>query len=244
MSRSQKKSKSRVRIYTKKGGLPGYTLKKSLKNRRSVLVKIAKKQTPGKVVKKLNVLYIYNKNNHPETAQKFRKDMKFIQKKFKSKSRTKRRRSKSRTKRRSRKSRTKRRSRKSRTKRRRSKSHTKRRRSKSRTKRRSRKSRTKRRDGNDLPQMIEGKGYIITQTGPRHLDAWTYHGNFDIRISEDLYKFKDVVSHHYTQNTPTGLDAFIGNKIFNINDYGFRRMAVYNRNLGYAIPISFNPQEY
>lgn len=72
-------SKSRVRIYVTKGNLPGYTLKKSLAERRLVLEKLAKKDSWGTIVKRLNVLYIYNKNRHPETAIKFKRDMKYIQ---------------------------------------------------------------------------------------------------------------------------------------------------------------------
>ena len=62
--------KSKVKIPVEKGALPGYTLKKSLKDRRVILVKLSKKTSWGTVVKKLNVLYIYNKNKHPETALK------------------------------------------------------------------------------------------------------------------------------------------------------------------------------
>ena len=75
--------KSKVKIPVEKGALPGYTLKKSLKDRRMVLVKLSKKTSWGRVVKQLNVLYIYNKNKHPETALKFRRDMKYIQNYFK-----------------------------------------------------------------------------------------------------------------------------------------------------------------
>jgi hypothetical protein len=75
-------SKSLVRIPVTKGKLPGYTLDKSVKSRRSVLKKLAKKDSWGKIVKRLNVLYIYNKNRHPENAMKFRRDMHYIQKTF------------------------------------------------------------------------------------------------------------------------------------------------------------------
>ena len=92
--------------------------------------------------------------------------------------------------------------------------------------------------------MIEGIGYTISERRQRPLDYWTYHGNFDTRLTEDLYKFKDVISHHYTQNTIDGLDRFIGDKIFNINDYKFRRIQRYSPTSGYAIPVSFNPQAY
>lgn len=85
----RKKSKSKVKIQLKKGALNGYTLKKSMKDRRQLLVKISKKDSWQKVVKRLNVLYIYNKNKYPENASKFRKDMKYIQNYFRFKSRRK-----------------------------------------------------------------------------------------------------------------------------------------------------------
>lgn len=75
-------STSLVRIKITKGNLPGYTLKKSVKERRAILEELAKKDSWGTIVKRLNVLYIYNKNRYPETASKFRRDMKYIQRKF------------------------------------------------------------------------------------------------------------------------------------------------------------------
>lgn len=82
--RSKSRSKSRVRIPVKKGALAGYTIADSLQKRREILKKIAKKDGWSKVVKRLNVLYIYNKNNHPENAMKFRRDMFYVQKNLKS----------------------------------------------------------------------------------------------------------------------------------------------------------------
>ena len=74
--------KSKVRIPTEKGHLPGYFLHDTRAHRRMVLKKLAKKDTWGKIVKRLNVLYIYNKNKHPENAGKFKRDMQFIQKEY------------------------------------------------------------------------------------------------------------------------------------------------------------------
>lgn len=76
------KSRSRIRIPTKKGALPGYTLSLKRSDRRVLLDKLAKKMGWSNIVKKLNVLYIYNMNRHPENAGKFRRDMYYIQKKF------------------------------------------------------------------------------------------------------------------------------------------------------------------
>lgn len=78
------KSKSLIRIPVTKGSLHGYNLDDKRDHRRKILRKIAKKDTWETVVKRLNVLYIYNKNRHPENAGKFRRDMKYIQKEFSS----------------------------------------------------------------------------------------------------------------------------------------------------------------
>lgn len=85
------KIKSKVKISLKKGSLPGYSLKLKRNERRLVLLKIAKKDTPQKVIKRLNVLFIFNKNKHPITANKFKRDMKFIQKTFSTKKLSKKR---------------------------------------------------------------------------------------------------------------------------------------------------------
>ena len=73
------KKKSPVRIYLEKGALPGYTLSLNQKTRKSILTKLALEQGWGTVVKKLNVLRLFNKHKHPKTAAKFHKDMKFVQ---------------------------------------------------------------------------------------------------------------------------------------------------------------------
>lgn len=68
-----------VRIKAKKGGLHGYSLKLSLKERRNIIDKIVKIYGYSNIIKKLNLLYVYNKNNHPENALKFRRDMIYVQ---------------------------------------------------------------------------------------------------------------------------------------------------------------------
>jgi len=80
--KSSSPRKKIVRIKVQKGGLAGYSLKLSLVNRRKALHKLVSQYGWGNIVKKLNVLYIYNKNNHPVTALKFRRDMKYVQKMY------------------------------------------------------------------------------------------------------------------------------------------------------------------
>ena len=75
-----KKASSPVRIKAQKGGLYGYSLKLSLKDRRNILNRLIKIYGHNNIIKKLNLLYVYNKNNHPDNALKFRRDMIYIQK--------------------------------------------------------------------------------------------------------------------------------------------------------------------
>lgn len=79
---SRRRLRSRIRIPTEKGALPGYTLSMKRSDRRDLLDKLTKKMGWSNIVKKLNVLYIYNMNRHPENAAKFRRDMYYIQKKI------------------------------------------------------------------------------------------------------------------------------------------------------------------
>ena len=73
------RSKSPVKIHLEKNALPGYTLLSTQKLRRSLLSKLANEQGWGTVVKKLNVLRLFNKNRYPEKAAKYHKDMRFVQ---------------------------------------------------------------------------------------------------------------------------------------------------------------------
>ena len=75
-------SKLKVRLHVEKGSLPGYFLADKQSHRRQILKKLAKRDTWETIVKRLNVLYIYNKNRHSDTAAKFRRDMKFIHNEF------------------------------------------------------------------------------------------------------------------------------------------------------------------
>lgn len=81
--KSASSPKKLVRIKVQKGGLSGYSLKLSLVDRRKALNRLVDIYGWGNIVKKLNVLFVYNKNNHPANALKFRRDMVYIQKRYK-----------------------------------------------------------------------------------------------------------------------------------------------------------------
>ncbi len=78
---SKRKSKVRIPV-SNKGSLSkhGWSASKPSTKRHAALKKAMKEFTPGMVVKKLNLLSIYNKNRHPELAKLARSDMKFVQK--------------------------------------------------------------------------------------------------------------------------------------------------------------------
>lgn len=57
----------------------GYRAKESAAARRAALKKAAKANGYNEVVRRLNVLYIYNKNRRPELAAKYRLDMAWVQ---------------------------------------------------------------------------------------------------------------------------------------------------------------------
>ena len=77
--KSSSPKRSPVRIKAQKGGLHGYSLKLKLRDRRNILDRLVKIYGYSNIIKKLNLLYVYNKNNHPENALKFRRDMIYIQ---------------------------------------------------------------------------------------------------------------------------------------------------------------------
>ena len=70
--------KSKVRIYVKRGKLQGYSINDTIKSRRSILKKLLKKTPYGDIIKRLNVLAIYNKNIHPKTSEKVKSDISYI----------------------------------------------------------------------------------------------------------------------------------------------------------------------
>ena len=82
--RSRKKSKSKVRIPVSRGGLFGYHIDLPAKKRRSLLKRILSKglATYSEIVKRLNVLVIYNKRRYPETSAKVKRDIDFVHRHF------------------------------------------------------------------------------------------------------------------------------------------------------------------
>ena len=58
----------------------GYGASKAAATRRAALLKAAKANGFTEVVRRLNVLYVYNKNAHPALAAKYKQDMHWLQK--------------------------------------------------------------------------------------------------------------------------------------------------------------------
>ena len=73
--------RSPVRIPLEKGGLPGYHTADLARERRQVLSKliVSRKETYSQIIKRLNVLAIYNKNKNPELSAKIRRDIAYVQ---------------------------------------------------------------------------------------------------------------------------------------------------------------------
>lgn len=76
-----------VQIKLKKGGLPGYHIRDKKQTRRDILLHLLSSGTTeySTLIKRLNVLAIYNKNKHPELTDKLRRDMDYIRRKYKQK---------------------------------------------------------------------------------------------------------------------------------------------------------------
>jgi len=84
--RSVVKSKSKVRIpIIHKGALGKYHVDLPEKKRRSILENLLSKgkATYSEIIKRLNVLVIYNKRRHPETSRKAKRDLDFIHRQHK-----------------------------------------------------------------------------------------------------------------------------------------------------------------
>ncbi len=81
LRKSKKKSKSKVRIPATKGKLFGYHVDNLARDRRSLLKRLirSKKATFSEIIKRLNVLVIYNKRKHPETSKKIKRDLDYIE---------------------------------------------------------------------------------------------------------------------------------------------------------------------
>ena len=80
MNKKKSMKRSKVKIYVKSGKLEGYSINDSMKKRRSILKKLSKKSPYATIVKRLNVLAIYNKNRYPETTKKIQSDMSYLRK--------------------------------------------------------------------------------------------------------------------------------------------------------------------
>ena len=87
-SRSTKRrtrSKSKVRIpIMHKGALGKYHIDLPEKKRRSILKNLLSKgkATYSEIIKRLNVLVIYNKRRYPETSRKAKRDLDFIHRQY------------------------------------------------------------------------------------------------------------------------------------------------------------------
>lgn len=83
MTAKTAKTAPRVRIKLKSvGSLTkfGYGADKAAATRRAALLKAAKANGFSEVVRRLNVLYVWNKNKHPALAAKYKQDMHWLQK--------------------------------------------------------------------------------------------------------------------------------------------------------------------
>lgn len=71
----------RVKITLKKGGLPNYHINDNVKVRRKILMNLLKtnKATYSEMIKRINILSIYNKNKNPEMSNRFARDITFLQ---------------------------------------------------------------------------------------------------------------------------------------------------------------------
>jgi len=60
----------------------GYSVKKGIPARRVALKKAMGKMTYSELVKRLNALYVLNKNTNPQYASRYRSDMQWVQKNY------------------------------------------------------------------------------------------------------------------------------------------------------------------
>jgi hypothetical protein len=81
-SKSKSRSKTRTIAVLKPGMLTsfGYHIDLPMKERHTALKKAYKAYGYSKLIKRLNILVVYNKYKHPEIASIAHKDMEFIQK--------------------------------------------------------------------------------------------------------------------------------------------------------------------
>jgi len=77
-----RKRKTVIKVSLKKGALTkhGYSTKSPAKVRQTALRKAVKASSPGTVIKRLNIIQVYNKNRSPKVAKIARSDMAFVRK--------------------------------------------------------------------------------------------------------------------------------------------------------------------
>jgi hypothetical protein len=74
-----------VRLYLRRGSLFGYRAADLARNRRKLLVNVIKKglASYATLIRRLNVLSIYNKNKNPSLQATVKKDMQYLRRFFK-----------------------------------------------------------------------------------------------------------------------------------------------------------------
>jgi hypothetical protein len=82
VSRGRRSSGSRVRIPIEHpGALAKYHVDDKLKTKRAALDSYVKKDGYATIIRRLNVLSIYNKNRNPKMSEKIKRDISYLQKK-------------------------------------------------------------------------------------------------------------------------------------------------------------------
>lgn len=80
-----KSGKIILNIKLKKGGLSGYRINDPVEKKHQALDKLVKKDGYSTIIKRLNILAIYNKNRFPTYSNKVRKDISYLQNKYRGK---------------------------------------------------------------------------------------------------------------------------------------------------------------
>lgn len=79
----KKNGKTILNIKLKKGGLMGYKINDPIQKKRQALDRLVKKDGYSTIVKRLNILAIYNKNRYPQYTRKIRNDISYLQSVYK-----------------------------------------------------------------------------------------------------------------------------------------------------------------
>ena len=85
--RHSPKKPLKLKLHLEKGSLFGYHVDNTLEKKHKLFKKLLSKKeiTYSELIKRLNILAIYNKRKHPDISKKVRKDIKYIQEHFKMK---------------------------------------------------------------------------------------------------------------------------------------------------------------